>query len=285
MFRRPSKCQIQLPLSLAKVFQFDLIIGQAWLPSSAQRTWIGVWLDAATGKSFHCRLEGGWPNSASFLRQARRICVSYFSCMPKHEIFVKADKLILDKRDRDLHSSRSSSINPSEFQNFNNAVKRSQSKAEGMSEIGRKHAVSGKFWFTRVESFQSLDTPACSFFVFRWTPKESDFSKEFKTYFTRSTSKIYHLFTIFAGEQKFCNVCTFKIKRSQHNILHISIRIGYNFYHRPVCEPTAYAQFDVLILIFRLCDHRYKERMEIEALYFSPPTRSWPRWRNSASSY
>ena len=60
-----------------------------------------MWLDAPTGKSFHCRLEDGWPNSGSFLRQ--EIWVSYFSCMPKHGIFVKADKLILDKRDRDLH--------------------------------------------------------------------------------------------------------------------------------------------------------------------------------------
>ena len=64
-----------------------------------------MWLDAPTGKSFHCRLEDGWPNFASFLRQ--EIWVSYFSCMPKHGIFVKADKLILDKRDRDLHSYRS----------------------------------------------------------------------------------------------------------------------------------------------------------------------------------
>ena len=75
------------------------------MPSSGQRTWIGVWLDAPTGKSFHCRLEDGWPNSGSFLRQ--EIWVSYFSCMPKHGIFVKADKLKLDKRGRDLHSYRS----------------------------------------------------------------------------------------------------------------------------------------------------------------------------------
>jgi kinesin family protein 13 len=68
--------------------------------------------------------------------------VSYFSCKPKHGIFVKVDKLILDKRGRALHNSVARG---STSDLHSNAMKRSQSKAEGMSESARKTALSGKF--------------------------------------------------------------------------------------------------------------------------------------------
>lgn len=67
--------------------------------------------------------------------------VSYYSCKPKHGIFVKADKLILDKRGRALHSSKS------EVPSSNNLMRRSQSRAEGMSDGARKMISSGTYHF------------------------------------------------------------------------------------------------------------------------------------------
>lgn len=71
-------------------------------------------------------------------------------------MFVKADKLILDKRGRALHGSRGSSNNSSESLNSNNAMRRSQSKAEGMSESARKVAISGKTTFLSTDLVRKL---------------------------------------------------------------------------------------------------------------------------------
>ena len=64
--------------------------------------------------------------------------VRYFTCKPKHGIFVRADKLILDKRGRALHNSKSSAVEGPIGVSTSGAMRRSQSKMEGMSDSGRK---------------------------------------------------------------------------------------------------------------------------------------------------
>ena len=67
--------------------------------------------------------------------------INYFTCKPKHGMFVKVDKLILDKRGRALHNSKSSNFPAPE----SGSMRRSQSKVEGMSESARQKPVgSGK---------------------------------------------------------------------------------------------------------------------------------------------
>ena len=68
--------------------------------------------------------------------------INYFTCKPKHGIFVKVDKLILDKRGRALHNTKSSNFPPPE--SGSNSMRRSQTqsfgmqnKAEGTSENTR----------------------------------------------------------------------------------------------------------------------------------------------------
>lgn len=53
-------------------------------------TWIGVALDTPQGKNDGC-VQG----------------IQYFECKPKHGIFVRSDKLIADKRGRQMRAYKS----------------------------------------------------------------------------------------------------------------------------------------------------------------------------------
>lgn len=74
----------------------------------ASGIWVGVALDAPTGKN-----DGSVSG------------VEYFSCKPRHGIFVRADKLILDKRGRGMRSRHSTTAS--------STLAHSRSKTEGLS--------------------------------------------------------------------------------------------------------------------------------------------------------
>lgn len=97
----------------------------------APGNWIGVTLDAPTGKH-----DGSVQG------------VTYYNCKQKHGIFVKADKLMLDKRGRALHNSKT--FSPSE--SSGGAMRRSQSKAEGMSESTRRTSGTSDAFMRRSKS-------------------------------------------------------------------------------------------------------------------------------------
>ncbi|KAK7862050.1 hypothetical protein R5R35_011474 [Gryllus longicercus] len=84
----------------------------------ASGTWVGVELDAPTGKN-DGTVQG----------------VQYFSCRPKCGIFVRADKLIQDRRGRAMRTgSRSSDANST------GTMKRSGSRGEGLSTLHRSRS-------------------------------------------------------------------------------------------------------------------------------------------------
>ncbi|XP_073848830.1 kinesin heavy chain 73 isoform X2 [Musca autumnalis] len=83
-------------------------------------TWIGVELDTPTGKN-DGTVQG----------------IQYFQCKPKHGIFVRFDKLILDKRGKAMRAYKAEKTNKD-----TNALPRSKSRGEALSSLsgagGRK---------------------------------------------------------------------------------------------------------------------------------------------------
>jgi len=118
---------------LIRPYNWSGVISFVGATQFASGTWIGVTLDASTGK--HDGTVQG---------------VTYFTCKPKHGIFVKMDKVILDKKGRTLHNKGSGS-NQSDF-GLKNSMRRSQSKAEGISDSGKRYSSSGDSAMRRSKS-------------------------------------------------------------------------------------------------------------------------------------
>ncbi|XP_026473795.1 kinesin-like protein KIF13B [Ctenocephalides felis] len=84
-------------------------------------TWVGVALDTPTGKN-DGMVQG----------------IQYFSCKPKHGIFVRAEKLIQDRRGRLMRSYKAESTERHEC--HSNGMKRSLSRGEGLSSMHRSRS-------------------------------------------------------------------------------------------------------------------------------------------------
>ncbi|XP_044741310.1 kinesin-like protein KIF13A [Chrysoperla carnea] len=98
----------------------------------AAGTWIGVELDAPTGKN-----DGSVQG------------VQYFTCRQKHGIFVRSDKLIQDRRGRAMRTYKNE-VAQNNNRNSSSGMKRSQSRGEGLSTIHRSRS--------RGENLNSIDT-------------------------------------------------------------------------------------------------------------------------------
>merc|ERR1712071_724129 len=119
---------------LIRPYNWSGVISFVGATQFASGTWIGVSLDASTGK--HDGTVQG---------------VKYFACKPKHGIFV-----IMDKGGRSLHNSKSSHLNHSDLgggsSSSTNSMRRSQSKAEGISDSGKRFSSSGDSAMRRSKS-------------------------------------------------------------------------------------------------------------------------------------
>ncbi|XP_049306633.1 kinesin-like protein KIF13A isoform X4 [Bactrocera dorsalis] len=78
-------------------------------------TWIGVELDTPTGKN-DGTVQG----------------IQYFQCKPKHGIFVRYDKLILDKRGKAMRAYKAEKSNSKDT----NMMTRSKSRGESLASVG-----------------------------------------------------------------------------------------------------------------------------------------------------
>ncbi|TDG51770.1 hypothetical protein AWZ03_001830 [Drosophila navojoa] len=87
--------------------------------------WIGVELDTPTGKN-DGTVQG----------------IQYFQCKPKHGIFVRADKLLLDKRGRAMRAykaaEKSNSISKEMSTSMSGSMTRSKSRGESLNVSARK---------------------------------------------------------------------------------------------------------------------------------------------------
>ncbi|KAB7500910.1 Tubulin-specific chaperone B, partial [Armadillidium nasatum] len=84
----------------------------------AQGTWVGIELDVPMGKNDGC-VNG----------------VRYFSCRPKCGMFVRPDKVILDRRGRAMRSGKSSQSQGGSLAPTGH-MKRSRSTADRLSDVG-----------------------------------------------------------------------------------------------------------------------------------------------------
>lgn len=89
-------------------------------------TWIGVELDAPKGKN-----DGSVQG------------VKYFSCKPKHGMFVRADKLILDRRGRAMRLYKTESHKNKCPSKSDNLI-RPQSRSDGLNHIGTRSSSKAK---------------------------------------------------------------------------------------------------------------------------------------------
>ncbi|KAH8407734.1 hypothetical protein KR222_011849, partial [Zaprionus bogoriensis] len=83
--------------------------------------WIGVELDTPTGKN-DGTVQG----------------IQYFQCKPKHGIFVRADKLLLDKRGRAMRAYKAAEKSNSISKEMSSSMTRSKSRGESLNVSARK---------------------------------------------------------------------------------------------------------------------------------------------------
>ncbi|XP_030557741.1 kinesin-like protein KIF13A isoform X2 [Drosophila novamexicana] len=83
--------------------------------------WIGVALDTPTGKN-DGTVQG----------------IQYFQCKPKHGIFVRADKLLLDKRGKAMRAYKATEKSNSINKEMSSSMTRSKSRGESLNVSARK---------------------------------------------------------------------------------------------------------------------------------------------------
>ncbi|XP_034476014.1 kinesin-like protein KIF13A isoform X4 [Drosophila innubila] len=83
--------------------------------------WIGVELDTPTGKN-DGTVQG----------------IQYFQCKPKHGIFVRADKLLLDKRGKAMRAYKAAEKSNSISKEMTSSMTRSKSRGEALNVSARK---------------------------------------------------------------------------------------------------------------------------------------------------
>ncbi|KOX74799.1 Kinesin-like protein KIF13A [Melipona quadrifasciata] len=118
---------------LVRPYSYSGVIAYVGPTEFASGTWIGVELDAPTGKN------DGAVNGHR-----------YFTCRPKCGIFVKVDKLIQDKRGRALRNYTVSAPAPAPMRRSVSrgeglhSLHRSRSRGEGLSTTGTRSSARGK---------------------------------------------------------------------------------------------------------------------------------------------
>ncbi|KAK9301458.1 hypothetical protein QLX08_006168 [Tetragonisca angustula] len=118
---------------LVRPYSYSGVIAYVGPTEFASGTWIGIELDAPTGKN------DGAVNGHR-----------YFTCRPKCGIFVKVDKLIQDKRGRALRNYTVSAPAPAPMRRSVSrgeglhSLHRSRSRGEGLSTTGTRSSARGK---------------------------------------------------------------------------------------------------------------------------------------------
>ncbi|XP_011349120.1 kinesin-like protein KIF13B isoform X1 [Ooceraea biroi] len=124
---------------LVRPYSYSGVIAYVGPTEFASGNWIGVELDAPTGKN------DGAVNGHR-----------YFTCRPKCGIFVKVDKLIQDRRGRALRSYTKQELAPAP----STSMRRSVSKGEGLHSLHRSRSRGEGLSATGTRSFPRGKTPA-----------------------------------------------------------------------------------------------------------------------------